>query len=385
MAIRIPFIADVAAAIRGVRDLGSATDEIVDVLDDVDTSAADAVRALDKVGDESRSLDKVTDSAEETVREVDRMERSFRDAFDSVKKESRSAGDSIDRNVRTATDDASSSTAEFRDEARSNFSEVTSSFTGDMDSIADLAQGTFGGLAGTLTGPLGLAFGGLAVAAGLFYNSWKENAEKTEARISSMYENMLASGADFLDKEYIAEAIKAIYDGADDAIIKVSELRDLATTANIPEPLLARALVGDEAAQAEVRNRISAQRLAISEAIDEAVAKGENITPALTPAIQALQDIEGELDTTNSGLATAQSNAAAASAAIAGIQAPTQGVATSAEDARSKFDGLGRQISSLPNPNVRVGIDSSALDDYLSKERIIHVRLVARPGDPKPV
>jgi hypothetical protein len=378
MAIRIPFIAEVAAALRGTKDLSDGLEKVVDSLDDVDTASADAVSQVDRLGDSATDIGKLERATDDAADSSDAMERKFRDAFDTIKKESKAAGDTVSDRMDEGSRKATDATGEFKDEARQNFGEVAASFSGDMDSAADLVQGTFGGLAGTLTGPLGLAFGGLAAAAGLFFSAWSENAEKTKQTISDMYDDMLASGADFLSKDYIADQLSKIYQGADDAIIKVSELRDLANTANIPEPLLARALVGDEQARAEVTTAISEQRLRLNEALDDATAKGSNVAPVLAPALEALRDIEDAVADTSTELNTAQQNATAARDAISSITAPTQGVATSAEDARAKFDGLGREIADLPAvKTVTVQVDGRALDDFLSKPRRVLVGVAA--------
>lgn len=377
MAIRIPIIADVIQALRGTKDLEEAFDDVAGALDTIDSSSSGA----------SGGIDDVSDAARDSKRDADNMERSFRDAFDGVRRESRSAGDDVSDNMSRGARDAGDSTAEFRDEARQNFGEVTSSFSGDMDSIADLAQGTFGGLAGSIAGPVGLAFGALAAGAGLFYSAWKENTEKTQQRVSDMYDDMVESGTDFLSKDFLTKQLADIYQGADDAIIKVAELRDLASTAEVSEPLLARALVGDEAAREELRTEISARRLQITQTLDEATASGGNMAPALAPAIQALQDIEDELNGTTEGFDTARSNADAARAAIEGIVAPTQGVASSADDAMSKFDGLGRKIETLPA--VKVKVDTTEADATMRRFTTgwatLRVGVTVRPGSTQAV
>jgi ABC-type transporter Mla subunit MlaD len=354
---------------------------------------ADVNRALDESAD---ALDGV---AREGDRAADELQRSFRDMV----RNSRTAGDDIGDNMRDgyrtaeraardfertaddATDEAGEATGEFKDEARSNFSEVASSFSGDMTSAADLVQGTLGGLAGSLVGPAGLAAGALAIIGGTLFASVNENAEKAEARVSAMYEDFLESGADFLSKDYIAEQISLIYQGAEDAAISIQRLRDLATTADIPEPLLARALVGDKAAQEEVQRQITSKRLAINEALDEATAKGQNMAPTFAPTIQALQDIVDELDGVAGSAQEAQTNAERAAAAIQGIDASH--AARSADEARAAFDGLGRRIDSLPRNvdiTAKVDVDDSAWRDWLLTQRRAGVSVPVR-GVPQPV
>lgn len=374
--INIPFLANVSGFMRGVKESATGVDDLASALDDM---ARDGARDADKVGD---SVETIGDEGKSSA---DKLERSFKDALDSVRREGKRTGTDVADDMSISARRAGDSTSEFKDEARQNLSEVASSFSGDISSAADLVQGTLGGLAGSLAGPAGLAAAALAVVGGGLLSSINENAEKAEQRISDMYADMIESGADFLSKDYLAEQLKMIYDGADDAIIKVGELRDLATTAEIPEPLLARALVGDKAAREEVASTIAARRLEINEALNDATAKGGNLAPAFAPAIKALQDIESKVNGTAGGLSTAQRNADAARAAIDSIIAPTTGVASSAEDARSKFDGLGRRIETLPSPNVKVNVDDTALNQFLQRPRSIHVNVVARPGAPQAV
>jgi hypothetical protein len=371
--IKIALVEDVSSVIKGSQDVAKSFDDVADSLDDL---AKDAQRAGKATGSEfARGTDDAVDG-------VKKLERSFKDMTDAVKPATKKVGDDLGDSVQDGTHKASESTEEFKDEARANFSEVASSFSGDMSSATDLVQGTLGGLAGSLGGPLGLAFGGLALAAGTFAAAWQENSEKTKQTISDMYDDMLQSGAEFLSKDYIADQLGKIYQGADDAAIKVKDLRDLADASKIPEPLLARALVGDAQARAEVTSEIARQRLAITETLDEATAKGSNAAASVDPWSKALRDVEDAVDGTAGALTEAQRNAQAAGQAIAGITAPTQGVASSAEDARSKFDGLGRAIASLPDPEVSVRFDSSELDRYLAKQRTLQVGVVARPGQP---
>lgn len=392
--VKISIVDDVTSFLRGAGRAEDALDDVADSLDDLARSAQRDGRAA---GDDlAKGIDRGGDRVDDVV---EGMERSFRDLADTAKRQTKKAGDDIGDNVKAgyrdaskaakdfeddaerAGDRASETTDEFKDEARSNFSEVASSFSGDMTSAVDLVQGTLGGLAGSIPGGIGLAMGGLAIAGGAFAAKWQEAAERTEKRISDMYNDMLQSGADYLSKDYIAEQLALIYDGAEDAAIKVSELRDLAANANIAEPLLARALVGDADARREVEVQITSQRLAITEALDAATARGENLAPALSPAIQALQDIEDNLGGASEGLLTAQRNAEAARLAISGIQTPTDQVARSAEEARAQFDGIGRSISNLPATKaVRVQADFTDFDTAVRTKRPVEITGLIRAG-----
>ncbi|WP_165962846.1 hypothetical protein [Occultella glacieicola] len=172
--LNLEFVADVRRFIAGTDDIERSLDEVSDSLD---TMARDADRAGDKVSD---SLEQVGDDAKDAGRDLERgledgtdaaadeatrLERTFKDTFDTVKRESKGAGDDVSRNTKRGMDDAADSTETFKNEARQNLSESVSSFRGDVEDIPQLVQDVFGGVAADL-GPAGL-IGGTLVAAGI--------------------------------------------------------------------------------------------------------------------------------------------------------------------------------------------------------------------------
>lgn len=369
--INIAFVADVTSFLSGAGKSQDALEDVGDALDDV---AREAQKTGQSAGDD---LEKgIKGGADDSTTAVGKLETSFKEMARQASRSSKDAGDDVAKNVKKGTDEGVDATGEFKDEARSNFSEVASSFTGDMDSAADLVQGTFGGLAGSIAGPLGLAFGGLGAAAGVFYNMWKENAEKTKQTVSDMYNDLLESGTEYLTQEAITRRIGELYDTAAESSVKKQRelIRTLAEDSGIDEPLIARAIVGDPAAQEELKSKIAAIRLDLTTQLDEATAKGGNLAPTLAPALEALRDIETEVENTSGALSTAQQDAKAAADAIAGVKANTDGVASSAEDARSKFSGVGQAIRDMPDTKtVRVELDTRDADRWLTLRRSIGV------------
>lgn len=374
--IEIQIDAETRGAEKGIENVADSLDTAAKKLRELEAEAKDTGNGLEKyfgsaadeVERELRDLQKkgenafegIDDSAKDAAKVID---RDLTDALKDVGKASKKAGDDIGDDIKRGTREAGEGLGTFKDEARETARESAASFSGTADDIADSFQEV---AANALSGfgPIGAAAGiALAAGFGTLYSRIQGDTEKAKEAVSSMYQDMLESGADFLTKEHVAEQIKLIYDGADDAAIKIKELRELATTADIPEPLLARALVGDKAAREEIATAISSQRLKINEALDEATAKGGNLAPTLAPAIEALLDIERKVAGTAEGFTEAQRNADAARAAINGVTGATQGAASSAEDARSKYDGLGRKISEIPvnkTVTVRVEADLSA-------------------------
>lgn len=155
MAIKIPLVADVDAAVRDVGKVGEAFEDVQDALDDVTREAKKTEDALEDVGDGGK---KAADSADD-------MARKFRDDFDKVRKDSKDAGDAIGRNVKDGTDRAGDGMDTFKDEADGTAREAAASFDGSAESIGDvfqeLAANAFAGF-----GPAG-AVAGIAAAAGL--------------------------------------------------------------------------------------------------------------------------------------------------------------------------------------------------------------------------
>lgn len=382
MPIKISVIDDFSSIFRGTRKLGEEFEKVADSLDDV---ARDAQRAGDDVG---RGLERGVAGASDSA---DRLERTFADMARDTQRSAKRTGDDLGDGIRDGARKAGRALDDLGDEADDSFDrvrekgreaadelgqtgrEAAASFSGGFDDVADLAQEALANVPAAL-GPIGLAAGVAAGAgAGVFLTQWQEAAEAAEQRMTDMYNDFLESGADYLSKEFISQEIAKIYEGAPEALIKVKELRDMAAAADIPEPLLARALVGDAASRAEVSTQIAAKRLEASTAIDEAFAKGRSATP-WTELLSQLDRVQDQLDKTGDAASTAQSNADAARAAIAGIDASN--AARSADEARAKFDGLGREIEELPSSKTitaRVIADMSDVDRQLARQRTLRI------------
>lgn len=380
---KLSLVPDVAPFVAGMAKAQESLEDTADSLDDLARTAQTQARTAGQ--DIAKGIDGGTEKA---TGSVDDLVVSFREMAKAGQRASKDTGDDIGRNIKDGTDEAEGGLKEFGEEANSTARETAASFDGSADSITgafqEVAANAFAGF-----GPAG-ALAGLALAAGLgtFWASWTENAEKSKQTVSDMYQDMLDSGAEFVSKEFITQQISAIYDAAQEGVIKVKELRELANASDIAEPLLARALVGDEQARQEVTTAIAEQRLAINEALDQATAKGENIAPVLAPAIQALQDIEDRISGSAEGFTEAQQNAEAARAAIDRIIAPTQGVAASAEDARAKYNGLGQEISKMPTvitPTVDMSEAERNVREFLSRPRRLVIGVSATPGAPQVV
>ncbi|TQL48786.1 hypothetical protein FB562_1892 [Homoserinimonas aerilata] len=204
--------------------------------------------------DVEKSLDQVADSLDDVSRDgakaSEKLEKSFSDAQREISRDAKKIEKDVKDSTRDGFKGASDHVESFKDEARQNFAETASSFDGSMDSIADMAQSTLGGLATAIPGA-GLALAGLGAAAGAFYSQWQENAEKTEERISNMYDDMLESGLDYLSQQYVNDALRDLKEDQDEYNRLVQLSKDLGLA--LSDVLIAQVTKGDERERVEQR------------------------------------------------------------------------------------------------------------------------------------
>lgn len=205
MAIRIPFIADIAEFLRGTRDIGEGLDDVADALDDLTTAGE---RVDSEVGADLTSVGKEAEQA------ADKVERSFKDAFRAVESQGRTSSRRVQRDV---DDVGHGAFRDFRDEARQNLAESVSSFRGDAESAVDAVQSTFGGLA-TALGPAGVV-GSVIVAAGI--GVLRSVATKAEEAVREVAERGAELAGEFIDADAVAVSIEQITEA----------IKELATTA----------------------------------------------------------------------------------------------------------------------------------------------------------
>ena len=306
--VNIPIAADAGGVISEAKKVEDAFERVIDSVDEIADESRDAGR------DTGRNLEKIAREADDSA---DKLERKFRDAFDKVKAESKTASKHVSDDVKGGADKGSEAVSEFKDEAKQNFSEVASSFTGDMDSAIDLVQGTLGGLAGSIPG-VGLALGGLGAAAGVFYNQWQENTERTKEAFSSMYADMKESGRDFLSENFIQSEVDKIITGADGAARSFQSAQWDASLAGVEISTVLRAWAGDAAAVAEVQAGVAAalaenaeKSKDVAKAAKEAGIGVGSMKTALAVEEQGLGDLSKALDanTENRTKATAAAEA----------------------------------------------------------------------------
>ncbi|WP_026874293.1 hypothetical protein [Jiangella gansuensis] len=327
--IRIPIVSDVSGVLRGTNDVERALDDVADSLDDVSREAQRAgqdagreladgfeqgMRLVDRVAevagedaarefeaglragkpadvladDFRAAADRVGAEADGMAAEVEgateRMERSFRDAFDSIPNTTRPA---MQRTAQDVDDTASRTRASMRelgDEARQNAAETFSSFDGSARSFADGLQGTLGGIVGSL-GPLGAAIGAAGAAGvGLVVRQFDRAGERAEA-LRERVRGVLDSLNEIRDRggSALDPMIDRLYEMADAAGEGDESLARLREDAEGIEGLsfegLAQGLAGDADALDEAADRIRDYRAVIEDELLRAI---------------RLQDTEGE-------------------------------------------------------------------------------------------
>lgn len=181
--------------------------------------------------DMEEALQDVSDALEETAKDGDKGLEKLSDKLLEAKKAADNAansGEKLGRDFKKGTDDANEGVKDLKNNAESNAKEVTASFDGSVESIVDGFQGlaaeAFEGF-----GPAGL-IAGAALAAGIglataeFQRS-EEAAKAAKERVAELGIAFIESGADTAQVEAFQEALQGIITNADDAAVKVDDLR----------------------------------------------------------------------------------------------------------------------------------------------------------------
>jgi acylphosphatase len=181
----------------------------------------DMEKALEDVSDELETVAKTGDDGLETL--ADKLKEAKRAADDA-----RESGKDLGKGFKDGTDKAKEGVKDLNDNTKSNLKEVTASFDGSVSSIADGFQGLAAeafegfGPAGVLAGAALAAGIGLATAE---MQKTEENAKKAKERVRELGTAFIESGADVAQIEAFQEALQGIVTNADDATVKIEDLR----------------------------------------------------------------------------------------------------------------------------------------------------------------
>lgn len=373
--ISISFAADVRGFLKGTGDASKALEDVSDSLDDLVSDAdkadevgdalADAVREGAKLaGNDLDRLATVMEGVADGIRqEADRageeigteikagadkaetagenLEKKFRDVFDTVEKKAKDAGDTVGRETKRGFDQADTAAGNLKDEAKENFAEMASSFDGSMTSIADAAQGTLGGLA-LSGGPIGLAAAAIGAVAGGFYTQWKQSSEESAKRVSEMYDDMLESGNNFLSESYIQEQAWQVLKGESDLINK-QNLAAVADWSMRKDAEVALAYAGNIDMMNLVTQSLIDKRGEFQKQLEDEDFANDS---AARSAIAYIDQMIGGLDRRREEIENTTS-ALTEQREVIDYWGTT--AIESAEEARSRFDGVGRSIKDLPD------------------------------------
>lgn len=181
--------------------------------------------------DMEEALQDVSDELENTAKEGDKGLEKLSDKLIEAKKaadDAAQSGDKLGSSYKKGAKEAEGGLQDFKQEANSTAKESAASFDGSAESIVDsfqeIAANAFAGF-----GPAG-AIAGLAAAAGIGIASAaildsEEKAKAAKQRIADLGTAFIESGADVAQVEAFKEALQGIVTNADDAAVKIDDLR----------------------------------------------------------------------------------------------------------------------------------------------------------------
>jgi len=179
--IEIDFVANVAKALSGMKDVEISLDDV----------AAALVAASNDAPDLERKLAKAMQGAEKDVESLER-------AIKEVPKATDQAADKAVRDFDRVGDSADEAGREVGDEFKQNLGESLAS--GDIE---DLLSDTLGGLVAGLKGPVGLAAAAFAGIAAVAFNEARKQAEEVK-----VFAEAWASSIESLFTQGVARATK---------------------------------------------------------------------------------------------------------------------------------------------------------------------------------
>lgn len=210
--IEIPLVVDTAKALGPVEKVGDAFDQVADSLDDV---AKVSGQAETKVTADMRDVAQAGDKA------ADKVDTSFKSAFDEVRTRSKKAGDDLGDNVKRGAKDADEGVSALKENTASNAKEMGASFQ-DVGSALDALQGLSAeALEGF--GPAGIA-AGVAVAAGIGLATQALQAAADKA--NKLTEDATAL-ADTMSDPDLAQRATDLRDRFDEVAKAVSDVRSI--------------------------------------------------------------------------------------------------------------------------------------------------------------
>lgn len=320
--IKISFLSDVREFLTGTKNIEGALTDVSEGLDDV-------------------------------ARDGQKAEKSFKDTFDTVKRESRQAGDDVGRNVKRGFDGASDGAKDFKDESAGTAREVAASFDGSAESVA----GAFQEVAAQALqgfGPAGQA-AGLAAALGIGFalKTFQEGAEAANAlkdRVVELAQEISDVGGNLDDIDFagkirdwgleIADSKSWFEPWQEEALTRFEELEVKANGLGLDMSNLFRGMSGSDADAAraslgEIDTRLEELRATRERGITAAgrdVAEINHVERAYRDQLDPLVALRNELETSSGVTDRAIALQERLDAALGGSAEATERVRQAQED-----------------------------------------------------
>lgn len=221
--IVINFSANVRDVIEGTKDIEVSATEMYqafkDGADESVTTFEEMTEAQQKefrdqfenAEDLQRGITKLAQEELEAKRvAAAKYEEYAEQTFRKVGRDAEASADEIADNTEEGFDKATSNAKQAGQEIGDGLKDVISDFDGSVESMGAGVASTLGGISAIIPGIGGFVGAALASIAGGMFDSWNENADKTEQRVADMYDDLLASGQNFRTQEQISAAIDAI-------------------------------------------------------------------------------------------------------------------------------------------------------------------------------
>lgn len=353
---------DVSTALDDVaRDSTQANGKVVSGLKD----SARAAETLGKEGD--KAGDKLVASLKDAQKATDRTGDDYKTLGRVIDRESKEAGRNFGQNIKRGTDEAEDGLREMGDETQSTAKEFAASFDGSISSVGDaiqeLAANAFVGF-----GPAGVVAGiAAAVGIGALFTAIQAGAEESEQRVQGMYEDMIASGDNFISRDALAQAVQAIQENTAKYALAQQDAAD--TGVALSTVLLAQA--GDTASLSAVEEARRVKLEALQAQQTEHIRTTTEESDTLATQINTLETMGLRYDKVAASTETA--------AAKADVYRQTMDSVGQASDGAS--EGVQKVIDKVnalpPNKTIRLDVDDSALEAALTRQegRTIHVNI----------
>ena len=382
MAFRFSIVSDVREVLRGNEAMEQGFDDTADSLNELARTAQQRGREI------GRSVEGVGDEADDASTKI---ERKFRDAFDTVRQESKRTGDDTKRNLELTEDDVfkASLKAELVSNMAESGAEVARGFkdgfdSEDVETIIDGISDTIVSV-GAMTGSALGAAGGLAAATGLnliaapLIADAEAKAALYEQVYTDAFDTIKENGAALGEQIVVQSQIAAITSDID----KMNEVRQRSNDLNVEASLVVGAMAGSTDDLNEVTRLANAtidEQSSHLRSLAEQYQSGditaaefnaaqEGVTSVLDAQREALGAIQGEYDTHNKAVQDAASGVDALNRATErtnnDLTTQAQSLAASsgqAQDFAVSIDGATTKLRAMPDGKIVQVTDQGTAD-----------------------